>query len=123
MQAMRRRFLIGAPLALGSALALGDVHRKSAPKERVIKIDARKFRFAPNLIELKTGEAVVLELNALDFAHGFSIPDWNMRTDLVVGKVVRLHLRPAEAGKFGFLCDNFCGSGHEEMNGSIIVKA
>lgn len=123
MQLSRRRFLIGAPLALGTMLVLaGSSHRK-AGKARVIKIEARKFRFAPDLIELTVGESVVLELMALDFAHGFSIPDWKMRTDLVMGKLVRMHLKPEQAGKFAFLCDNFCGSGHEEMNGSIVVKA
>jgi cytochrome c oxidase subunit 2 len=124
MQPSRRRFLIGAPLALGSALVLaGAAHRQVAAQERVIQIEARKFRFAPDLIELKAGEAVVLELTALDFAHGFSIPDWKIRTDLVVGKAVRVRLKPEHAGKFAFLCDNFCGSGHEEMNGSIVVTA
>jgi cytochrome c oxidase subunit 2 len=124
MQPSRRHFLMGAPLALASALVLaGAAHRKAAPKERIIKIEARKFRFAPNLIELKVGEAVVLELTALDFAHGFSIPDWNTRTDLVMGKTVRMRLKPEQVGKFAFLCDNFCGSGHEEMNGSIVVTA
>lgn len=124
MQPSRRRFLIAAPLALGSALVLaGTAHRQVARKERVIKIEARKFRFEPNLIELKAGEAVVLELTALDFTHGFSIPEWKMRADLVVGKAVRVSVKPEQAGKFTFLCDNFCGSGHEEMNGSIVVTA
>ncbi|HEU4375700.1 MAG TPA: cupredoxin domain-containing protein [Telluria sp.] len=124
MQTSRRRFLIAAPLALGSALALaGSVYRKAADMERVIRIEARKFRYAPNVIELKVGEAVVIELTALDFTHGFSIPDWNMRADLVIGKPVRVRVKPEQAGKFTFLCDNFCGSGHEEMNGSFIVTA
>lgn len=124
MQPSKRRFLLGAPLALGSALVLaGAVNAKTARKERIIKIEARKFRYAPKLIELKQGEAVVLELTALDFAHGFSIPNLNVRADLVVGKAVQLRLAPAQAGQFTFLCDNFCGSGHEEMSGSIIVKA
>jgi cytochrome c oxidase subunit 2 len=124
MQASRRHFLVGAPLALGSALALaGTIHRKAPRPERVIKIEARKFRYAPNEIELKVGETVVLELTALDFTHGFSIPDWKMRADLVIGKPVRIRVKPEHAGKIAFLCDNFCGSGHEEMNGSFIVTA
>ncbi|RFP13701.1 MULTISPECIES: cupredoxin domain-containing protein [unclassified Duganella] len=114
----KRRMLMCAPLAL---VALGAVQAKA--KERVIKIEARKFRFAPNVIELKKGEAVVLELTALDFPHGFSLPDFKIRADLVMGKPVRVKLKPEEAGQFGFLCDNFCGSGHEEMSGTLIVKA
>jgi cytochrome c oxidase subunit 2 len=118
MHITKRRFLSAAALLL-----VGAVQAKTARKERVIKIEARKFRFAPNVIELKKGEAVVLELTALDFPHGFSIPELKVRADLVMGKTVQVRLKPEDAGQFGFLCDNFCGSGHEEMAGTIIVKA
>ena len=118
----KRRFMLGVPLALGTVMLAGVAGAKVKAKEKVIKIEARKFRYAPNVIELKTGEAVVLELTALDFTHGFSIPDMKVRADLVIGKPVRVKLKPEAAGQFGFLCDNFCGSGHEEMAGTIIVK-
>ena len=121
MQASKRRFLIGVPVA-ATALLLGAAHGKTAGA-RVIKVEARKFRFAPNLIEVRQGEAVVLELRALDFAHGFNIPELQTRIDLVPGKAVQLRLQPAQAGRFGFLCDNFCGAGHEEMAGTLVVTA
>ncbi|WLI91148.1 cupredoxin domain-containing protein [Massilia sp. R2A-15] len=123
MQGSRRRFLIEVPLTWCAGLMLAGAVHSAPPEEagRVIKIEARKFRFAPDLIELKVGEAVVLELTALDFVHGFSIPEWRIRTDLAIGQPVRLRLRPDRPGRFTFLCDNFCGSGHEEMNGSIVV--
>ncbi len=121
MAISKRQFLSAAPLSL-AALMLGAVQAKPAKKDKVIKIEARKFRFAPNLIELKKGEAVTLELTAVDFPHGFSIPELKVRTDLVMGKTVQVHLKPEAAGQFAFLCDNFCGSGHEEMAGTIIVK-
>lgn len=125
MQISKRRFMMGMPLALGavagSMLLVGAAAAKT--KERVIKIEARKFRYAPNLIELKKGEAVVLEFSAVDFTHGFSVPEMKVRADLLQGQVVRVKLRPDTAGQFAFLCDNFCGSGHEEMAGTIIVKA
>ena len=114
----KRRMLLCAPLALA---VFGAVQAKA--KERVIKIEARKFRYEPNEIVVKQGETVVLELTALDFPHGFSLPDFKLRADLVVGKPVRVTLKPAQAGRFGFLCDNFCGSGHEEMAGALIVKS
>ncbi|WP_295991095.1 cupredoxin domain-containing protein [Rugamonas sp.] len=126
MQTSKRRFMVGVPLALaaglGTVLMAGAGVAAAKPKERVIKIEARKFRYAPNLIELKKGEAVVLEFRAIDFTHGFSIPEMKVRADLLQGQVVRVKLQPDTAGQFGFLCDNFCGSGHEEMAGSIIVK-
>jgi cytochrome c oxidase subunit 2 len=117
MVSTKRRLLVSAPLVLA---VLGVVQAKV--KERVIKIEARKFRFAPNVIELRKGEAVLLELTSLDFPHGFSLPDFKIRADLVMGKPVQVRLKPDQVGQFGFLCDNFCGSGHEEMAGTIIVK-
>jgi cytochrome c oxidase subunit 2 len=45
----------------------------------------------------------------------------HVRTDIVPGKITRLPLTFPRAGKLGFLCDNFCGSGHEEMAGSFNV--
>lgn len=117
MQA-KRRLLLAAPLSL---VAFGAL--RAATRERVIQIEARKFRFAPNVIEMKMGETVVLELTAQDFPHGFSVPDFKIREDLIMGKPVRVTLKADKVGKFGFLCDNFCGSGHEEMAGTIIVKA
>ena len=131
MQSSKRRLLMQLPLALGAALALGGASRATAAlaaaskqksKDKVIKIEARKFRFEPNVIELQRGEEVVLELTALDFPHGFSIPDFKVRADLVMGKTVQVRLKPEQAGRFGFLCDNFCGSGHEEMAGTIVVQ-
>jgi cytochrome c oxidase subunit 2 len=117
----RRKLMAGA-LAAAGALALGAVARAAPARPRVIKVVAKKFNYTPNRIELKTGEAVVLELTALDFVHGLSIPGMDVRLDLPPGQVTRVPLRPAAAGRFALLCDNFCGSGHEEMSGTIIVR-
>jgi cytochrome c oxidase subunit 2 len=35
--------------------------------------------------------------------------------------VNRLRFIPEKAGIYPFHCDNFCGSGHEEMTGTITV--
>ena len=122
MDAMKRRLLLAAPLALVVALAsrAGATARK---RERVIRIEAKKFAYTPKRITVRKGEAVVLELTALDFAHGFSVPDLKLRVDLMPGKTVRLPIKPDQVGELVFLCDNFCGGGHEEMNGLLIVQS
>lgn len=72
---------------------------------------------------LKPGEAVQLEITSLDFAHGLSIPDFKMRSDLLPGRVMTLQVQFASAGVYDFLCDNFCGEKHEEMSGKFVVAA
>ena len=123
-----RRTLMNAAgaLALSSVavLALAQSNPKSnkKPKERVIKVIAKKFVFVPNEIRVKQGETVVLQFTAPEVPMGFSLPDFSVRADIMPGKVTTLRLTPDRSGSFDFLCDVFCGSGHEEMNGKLIVS-
>ena len=107
---------------LSAALVLAHAGVQPPNQERVIKIVAQRFRYNPKEIEVRKGQPVVLEFTALDFVHGFKIPDLAIRADLPPGKVVRIRITPAKEGVYDFLCDNFCGAGHEEMSGRILVK-
>ncbi len=122
---MTRRSVLQRSLAGCVALLYLGAAKSGAPegetKPRVIGIQARKFSYTPNEITVSKGEHIILELTALDFVHGFNIPAFHVRSDIPPGKMTRVELHPTEAGRFTFLCDNFCGSGHEEMNGVLIV--
>ena len=115
---MRRRHFVQGALAT-AWLARTDA--QTGP--RVIPLVARRYRYEPAEIALKAGEAVVIEIRALDFVHGMNIPDLGQRLDLLPGLVTRLELQPKEPGVIDFLCDNFCGEGHEEMHGRFVVSA
>ena len=122
MQATRRRLTIAlGGLLLGTG-TLG-LRATAQPKEQVIKILARKFTYTPNKLTLKKGVPVVLELTTADVLMGFSVPDFDVRADIIPGRVARVRLVPDKVGTFAFLCDIFCGSGHETMNGTITVVA
>jgi cytochrome c oxidase subunit 2 len=88
---------------------------------RVIPVHARKFVFTPNRITLAPHESVIFELTAQDSVMGFSIPQFGVRADVPPGVVVRLPVQANAAGTVDFLCDVFCGSGHETMSGTIVV--
>ncbi|HKT98549.1 MAG TPA: cupredoxin domain-containing protein [Paraburkholderia sp.] len=112
----RRRWLA---LAAAGAAALLRVDAQAAP--RVIKVHARRFVFTPDHIALAPHESVVFELTAQDTLMGFSIPQFGVRADVPPGTIVRLAATAGAAGTVPFLCDIFCGSGHEQMNGVILV--
>ncbi|OYV02418.1 MAG: hypothetical protein CFE45_00385 [Burkholderiales bacterium PBB5] len=122
----RRRLLLQTATAL-CATALGrtlaEAAPQSAPVPREIAVTARRFEFVPAEIVLKVGEPVVIAVTSLDFIHGMNIPDLKQRHDLVPGRVTRIALTPREAGVIEFVCDNFCGDGHEEMHGRFVVQA
>jgi cytochrome c oxidase subunit II len=103
---------------LAAMLATANV----AAQEKVIQMTAEKFKFTPAVVELKVGQPVVLELTSLDRKHGFQVPDLKIDENIEPGRVTRVRIVPDKAGTFPFHCDVFCGSGHEEMAGEIVVK-
>ncbi|HWI14977.1 MAG TPA: cupredoxin domain-containing protein [Burkholderiales bacterium] len=110
-------------VVLGMAAAGGYFVAQSAqPKGRVIKVTTKRFTYDPPEIRLKKGEPVVLELTTADVPMGFNLPDFRTRADIVPGKTTRVRLVPDKTGSFIFLCDVFCGIGHEEMNGKVVVS-
>jgi cytochrome c oxidase subunit 2 len=115
---MHRRTMIA--LIAGSALGAS---RLAAETPAEIRISAKKFEFHPNKVTVKAGQPVVLVLSSEDRIHGFKMPDLGVRTDIVPGQETRLDLRPAKPGSFTFFCDVFCGGGHEDMDGTLIVEA
>jgi cytochrome c oxidase subunit 2 len=108
---------------LGFAVAAWADGADSAGTKHVklIKVSARRFTFNPSNITLKKGETVDIELKTEDVLMGFNVPDFNARSDIPPGQVMHLQLTPDKVGSFVFLCDIFCGSGHETMNGTITV--
>lgn len=104
-----------------TVFAISDVVAKTAKHEHVVVVTAQRFHYAPNEITLKKGEPAVIEFTSIDFTHGFKVPDLGIRADLPPGKITKVRLTPKKTGKYDFLCDNFCGTGHEDMNGRIVV--
>ena len=103
--------------ALVLAAALG-----AAAQERTIPVSAERFKFTPGSIELRAGETVVLEFTSLDRKHGFQVPDLGIDETIEPGKVTRVRIVAPKPGTYLFHCSVFCGSGHEEMAGEIVVR-
>jgi len=124
MAISRRQFCRAGIAAAAAAAGLGSItYVVAQPAERVIKITAKKFEFLPHEVTLKKGVSVVLEFVTADVVMGFNAPDLGVRADIVPGKVARVRIVPQKLGTFEYLCDIFCGSGHEEMSGKITVIA
>ena len=115
---MRMR-TVSAAFALLLAAAAGL--RAGAAGPRVVRIVAKRFTYTPSEITLKRGEPVVLELVSEDRVHGFKLPAFKIRTDVRPNEVTRVPLTPDRTGTFTFACDVFCGDGHDDMTGSLVV--
>jgi cytochrome c oxidase subunit 2 len=115
---MRRIQLLTVVLAVVGALGW-SAHATDV--EPVIHVTAKKFAFEPSEITLRKGVPVVLEITSLDREHGFKVPALGIRADIEAGATTRVRVVPDRVGRFEFRCDIFCGSGHEEMAGDIVV--
>ena len=118
---LKKSYLALVLVLMGCAVASVSHKTTAPPSEKVVKIVAQRFMYTPNEIHLKKGESVTLEFTSMDFVHCFKVPDLGLRADLPPARKTLVRLSPQKAGRFPFLCDNFCGSGHEEMNGVIVV--
>jgi cytochrome c oxidase subunit II len=124
MKSPARRRVMKRWVATGAAALVGTWVTRAAVAQapREIEMVARRFNFTPRDIALKVNEPVVLLVRSLDFVHGFNVPDLGVRADLMPGRVTRIDLLPKKAGIIEFVCDNFCGSEHEEMHGRFVVS-
>jgi cytochrome c oxidase subunit 2 len=108
-----------AVFVLTAACSGGSAMPENVP---VVKMAAQQWSFSPSAITLQKGVAVDLELTSNDVHHGFNLPDFNVRADVVPGKTVTVRITPNTVGTFLFHCDYYCGSGHEGMSGQIVVQ-
>lgn len=122
---MKTRQALAWAVGLGSLIGMAAgaaVFAAADDDAQVVEIVAQRFSYTPNEIVLTRGRPALLKIRSLDFTHGFNIPDLHIRADLPPGTVTTVRLTPEKSGTYDFLCDNFCGIGHEQMDGRIIVK-
>lgn len=87
-----------------------------------ISVTAKQFAFSPDTIKVKQGDKVRLKIKSVDVAHGVGIPDFNVSVDLAPGKEETVEFVADKKGEFTFFCSVFCGSGHPDMKGKLIVE-
>jgi len=85
-------------------------------EDGVVRITAEMWEYNPNIIRVKRGQKVTIDLLNFDFPHGLEIPALN------VSGINSITFTPKEAGELYFNCPTFCGAGHGNMEGKIIVE-
>ena len=125
IDARRRRALqlLGGAGAVGALGLAGYTAVASAQaEEQHIKMTVKRFEYSQKEIHVKKGIPVVVEIVSLDVPHGFSVPDFHARAEVVMpGKPTFIRFTPDKTGEFLYVCDVFCGSGHESLEGSLFV--
>ena len=95
-----------------------------ADEPRVIEVVARRFTWEPAEIQVTVGERVRLVLRTADGLHGIELKKFKIAKEIPRGnKAVTVEFTADEAGRFPFFCSEYCGDGHDDMKGVLVVVA
>ncbi len=75
-----------------------------------------------NEVRLPLDRPVKVLLRSKDVLHNFYIPQIRSKMDMVPGMVSYFWFTPTKTGTYEVLCAEFCGVGHYNMRGHMIVE-
>jgi cytochrome c oxidase subunit II len=73
-------------------------------------------------LHLPLGKPVKMLLRSIDVLHDFYVPEIRAKMDLVPGIVTYFWFTPTKTGEFEILCAAYCGLGHPQMRGKLVVE-
>jgi cytochrome c oxidase subunit 2 len=95
-----------------------------------VRVNARQWmyeikypdgRTAINEIRVPADKPVKFILSAADVLHGFYLPDFRVKMDMIPGRVTILWVQPDRPGSYQIYCTVYCGTGHSNMLARLIV--
>lgn len=100
----------------------------------VVKLTAQRWSFnfqypqgdvSSPVLHVPAGVPVKVELNApvSDVIHGFYLPDFRVKEDVIPGKQTYLWFMAPKEGTYNIFCTMFCGNGHSEMITTLQVHS
>jgi cytochrome c oxidase subunit 2 len=66
---------------------------------------------------------VRLVMTSEDVIHGFYIPAFRLKHDVVPGRYAKVWFRPTVVGEYQVFCTQYCGTGHSDMLAKVVVHA
>jgi cytochrome c oxidase subunit 2 len=82
-----------------------------------------------NEMHLPIGKQVTIDLTSSEpdirnaVIHSFWVPEFRVKQDMIPGMIVPIHFTPTRLGTYRMICTEFCGLGHSEMVGRVVVES
>jgi len=115
---------VGVLVFVGFAAAPPPQAEGGRGEPRVIEVLAKRFEFEPSRIEVEEGETVRLMVRSADGMHGVGIKKFKVAEEVPRGGVpVTIEFTATAVGEFDIMCSQFCGKGHNDMRGKLVVRA
>ena len=83
---------------------------------------AKKFSFEPARVEVTEGERIRLVVTSADGVHGLEIKKLHVNKKVPRGgEPITIDFVAGAPGAYPIVCSEYCGNGHEEMKGTLVV--
>ena len=82
-----------------------------------------------NVMHLPVGKQVTIDLTSAEpdirnaVIHSFWAPEFRVKQDMIPGMIVPIHFTPREVGTYRIICTEFCGLGHSDMTGKVVIES
>jgi cytochrome c oxidase subunit 2 len=94
-----------------------------------IQVRAQQWNFLfeyPNGVTSDTlyvpeGEEVKMKMSSSDVLHGFYIPAFRVKYDVLPNRYTSVWFEPTKQGDYDLFCTEYCGTGHSDMNKVVRV--
>lgn len=78
-------------------------------------------RTVVNEVRVPVGKPVKFIMNSTDVIHGFYLPAFRVKTDILPGRYTYLWVQPEREGRYDIYCTEYCGTGHSIMRAVMVV--
>src|SRR5687768_2726602 len=75
----------------------------------------------PRELHVPKGEPILLVLNSTDVIHGFFVPQFRVKKDVVPRWYNKAWFEATMTGTFDIYCAEYCGTKHSKMLGRVVV--
>lgn len=72
-------------------------------------------------VPVDTPVRLIMTSEINDVLHSFFVPNLRIKKDLVPGLYTNIWFKPEIVGQYQIFCTEYCGAGHSEMLGKLIV--
>lgn len=94
-----------------------------------IRVQAQQWNFLfeyPNGVTTDTlyvpkGEKVKMRMSSTDVLHGFYVPAFRVKYDILPNRYTSVWFEATEEGDYDIFCTEYCGRNHSEMNKIVRV--
>jgi cytochrome c oxidase subunit 2 len=92
-------------------------------KQWMWKVEHLNGRREINELHVPVDRPIKLVMTSQDVIHDFYVPAFREKRDVLPGRDTTLWFQPTVTGAYPLRCDEFCGTGHSMMIGTVYVMS